>query len=259
MRTPSLPARALYALPLLASLSLAGPLCHAVIARETALPNAASSPSFFIAQQLTDRLIRVRDLARLAPHEANALGHLTVAYLPDGPGPFKLSAERRAALLRRRVPGHTLRLLVEGPVRFMVPSGTARMGEVGRAGRECFALRQNLAAGDYVTQAGVTPQPCLHEGAPRLSIRYDATAGAPIAAEPLASGTYLGALTLREGSPVGKGQPMSLWVSEGQVRIAREVTTLQSTRAGAGVFVRTADGKVLSAPLARAPQGKAAP
>jgi len=64
------------------------------------------------SMHLVERTIRVRDLARLSPDEARRFGALPVAWMPVGRSTLNLNAKRRAALLRRRVPGHPFPLLV---------------------------------------------------------------------------------------------------------------------------------------------------
>ena len=144
----------------------------------SALPAALSAHDRAAREvALTDRYIRVRDLAALQPHERTAIGALIAASVPAGRQHLELSAERRAALLRRRVPGQTLRPLLGGVVRFVVSSDRT-MTEDGRAGRECFALRQNLATGAYLANDALAPVACHHGPHPKLPLRYDRAAGA---------------------------------------------------------------------------------
>ncbi|MDD3799230.1 MAG: flagella basal body P-ring formation protein FlgA [Novosphingobium sp.] len=147
------------------------------------------------------------------------------------------------------MPGRDLRLLHEGPQRFAArAAGTG--GEDRRAGRECFALRQNLPAGAYVTGEVLVPAACKKDTARPLPLRYDASAGATELARPLSAGTYLGRVAVRAGEIVESGRTLVLSVREGPVRIEREVHALQPSRTGRAIFVRTADGQILAAPLA---------
>ena len=152
----------------------------------------------------------------------------------------------RWAWLRRRVPGHPLPLLLGGPVRFVA----AHAATMGRTGRACFALRHNLAAGDYVTEQTVTAAPCQATIPASLPLRFDPTAGAARADAPLAAGTYLGPLALREGRIVEQGRSLTLAITAGPVRIERRVAAMQSARSGHALFVRTAEGAILAAPFA---------
>ena len=198
------------------------------------------------SMHLAERTIRVRDLARLSPDEERRFGALPVAWMPDGRSTLDLNAERRAALLRRRVPGHPFPLLVEGPARFVAPPAAT----MGRTGRACFALRHNLAAGGYVTEDTVSVVPCQPTVPVSLSLRFDPAVGATRADAPLDAGVYLGPLALRHGGIVEQGSSLTLAIAAGPVRIERHVGAMQPARSGRSLFVRTAEGAILAAPLA---------
>lgn len=225
--------------PLLLSLALsAGLLPSALFAQE-----GGAAPL-----TLADRHIRVRDLAVLSPQQRSGIGALIAATVPVGQRYVELTAERRALLLRWRVPGQILRPLLGGAVRFIVP-GEEAMAEDGRAGRECFALRQNLAAGAYVVDTALAPTACEQGKHAKLPLRYDRAAGAAMALRPLPAGTYLGPLATQRAIPVESGRAMTLAITEGPVRIERQVHAAQSARAGGALFVRTSDGALVAAPL----------
>ncbi len=223
-------------------------LLSAIAALTTcALPAAlAAQESVAHSIYLAERIIQVRDLARLAPEAEHRFGSLPVAQIPDGHSALELSAERRAALLRRRVPSYLFPLRVEGPVRFAAPHAET----MGRTGRACFALRQNLAAGDYVIGDTIAAAPCRATLSASLPLRFDPAAGAARADAPLNAGTYLGPLALREGGLVKQGHNLTLAIHAGPVRIERRVSAMQPARSGHALFVRTAEGAILTAPLA---------
>jgi flagella basal body P-ring formation protein FlgA len=127
---------------------------------------------------------------------------------------------------------------------------TEPAGEDRRAGRECFALRQNLAEGSHVAGQDLLPVACRPGAQPPLPLRYDSAAGTPRSTAALPAGTYLGPLALRPEPVVEKGQKLTLAIAAGPVRIERTVEALQSSRSGRAIFVRTGDGQVVSAPLA---------
>lgn len=225
------------------------PLPIALALFASALPAALSPHEDSVPQvTLADRHIRVRDLAVLPPHQRTGPGALIAATVPAGQPYMELGAERRALLLRRRVPGQTLRPLLGGAIRFVVP-GEGAMAEDGRAGRECFALRQNLAAGAYAAGGALAPTVCQRGTRAKLPLHYDRAAGAAIALQPLPAGTYLGPLATQRTNPVESGRAMTLAITEGPVRIERQVHTVQSGRTGGALFVRTSDGALLAAPL----------
>ncbi|OCC22943.1 hypothetical protein MB02_14350 [Croceicoccus estronivorus] len=198
--------------------------------------------------QLADRRILVRDLALLSPEERETIGQLVAMRIPKGQTTIELSAGQRAVLLRRRVPGRDLRLLLGGSRRFAVRTAQIE-GEDRRAGHECFVLRQNLDAGAYITQEVVAPATCGHGGSPRLPLRYDNAASAAMLTRPLPAGTNLGSLSVSPRSVVESGQLLTLTVTQGPVTIERQVHAMQPSREGRAVFVRTVDGKILAAPL----------
>ena len=96
--------------------------------------------------------------------------------------------------------------------------------------------------------------PC--EAAPiRGLVSFDRRSGVARALSALPAGTPLGRLSVAEAPAVGAGDKLTLVSTVGPVRIQRAVVALQPGRNGGRVFVKAADGEVLSAPVA-AEEGK---
>lgn len=190
---------------------------------------------------LSGRELRMADLAKLSPGESATLGRLVAARLPAGAA-VAISAAERSRLLHLRVPGRDLALRDSGTVRFSTPA------EARRNAAGCAALTAPLDQGEYLDSGRVRAVPC--QASSSAALRHDPRVGAPFATAPLAAGTYLGRVSLREGQVIGSGSAMRLVSAAGPVTIEREVRTLQPARAGQSIFVATGDGAVITSQLA---------
>jgi flagella basal body P-ring formation protein FlgA len=88
-------------------------------------------------------------------------------------------------------------------------------------------------------------------GAP---VRFDRRASALRASAPLPAGTRLGRLALSAAPDIDKGDELTLRSTVGPVSVERQVVALQPGRSGGRVFVRDAEGQVMSAPLSVQPE-----
>lgn len=197
---------------------------------------------------LEDRNIRVSDLARLDANEAKTIGHMVVTFVPTRRQTIELSATQQATLLRRRLPGYELRLLLEGSAVFAAPAAETANKD-GRAGRACFALWQNLTAGSYLTRETLQPADCDNTSRAQLSLRYDPEAGASVTSRDLPAGTYLGPISPPPAHFAKAGDDMTLKVTVGPVVIERQTVALQPSGVGHAIFVRTRDGQIVAAPF----------
>ena len=109
-----------------------------------------------------------------------------------------------------------------------------------------MVLRAPIAEGEFLTRELAEETPCREEQ-PRLPLRYDRAAGAPVASEGLAAGTYLGHLTLAAGEIAAVGDKLRLVVRNGPVIIVREVSPIRAVRSGDPAIVKTGDGKIITA------------
>lgn len=223
----------------------ASPLFLAMVAIAT-----TGTPAKAHSANLTGREIHVADLAVLDPKEAMEVGRLVVGHLPLGQSSLELNADQRAQLLRRRVPGRNLRLLVNGPVRFNYQANK-RKDEAGRFGHDCFALRENLEAGQYLTAEKVSLTPCSTRNR-NLPLQFDRRVGMLRLSAPLMGGTYLGRIVAPEVEVVAANEILRFTMIDGPVRIERTVRAIQPGRVGQHIFFKTEDGASFSAPLASA-------
>lgn len=207
---------------------------------------------------LEGREIRVMDLARLDEVERARFGGLVVATIPAGRSRLDLDSARRAALLRRRVPGRDWPLLSPGVVRFQAGAhGRAAAGT--RGARGCFMLRQDVHAGDYLGAEDVLPAPC-RDRTQIAALRFDRRVNAPLACAHLSAGAYLGRMAVRGQAIVSAGSRLRLVTRDGPVTVERRVRAMQPARMGRNLFVRGEEesGPIFSSRLA-APAGAATP
>ena len=188
------------------------------------------------------REVRVRDLVVADGTLDLATADLVVLRLAADRARTALSAATVAALLRRRAPGLTVRADEGAEVTI-----ARRAASPPRPTAPCFATRRALAAGNPIASGDVVAAPCS-DGTPR-AVRYDRRTGSTLAAHALPEGAALGALALAPYRVIAPGTPLTLRSIAGPVTIERAVTTLQPGRSGGRVFVRDADGAVLSVAL----------
>ncbi|WEK46130.1 MAG: hypothetical protein P0Y56_14060 [Candidatus Andeanibacterium colombiense] len=124
-------------------------------------------------------------------------------------------------------------------------AGIASSAALADAG-QCLTLRSPVPTGGFLTPEVVEEVPCREDRA-LLPLRYDRGAKAPVAAEDLASGTYLGRISLRPGTIAAAGEKLQLVIHEGPVTIIRDVVPARAVRDRERAFVKTEDGQVLTA------------
>lgn|GEM_PF-1164558 len=207
----------------------------------------AAQPASAREIELDRREIVLSDIARLDHHTA-ALGPLVVLRVAEGTPRLELSPERQATLIRRRVPGHEIAAISPEPLRVVF------RGAGKAAPAPCLALKQGVAAGDFIHRDLASEVPCRADE-PTLPLRFDRVARAPMATEPLPGGTYLGRIALHPGEILAAGTPLTLLVRTGPVTVERVVRPLAPSRAGGRIFVRGDDGTVFAAPFAAAREG----
>ncbi|MDF2385701.1 hypothetical protein JMG10_29820 [Nostoc ellipsosporum NOK] len=188
--------------------------------------------------------LRVGDLVAAREGALPArVADLVVARLPHGATALALPARDIAALVRRRVPG----LRVSAPAGEMVRIRATIAALPARVGGSCFAAAAALPAGAAVKAGDVIAAEC--RGTMPAALRYDRD-GLAVTRAALPAGAYLGRLATLPRDAIGKGTPLTLRSAAGPVTVERAVTTMQSGRSGARLFVRDGEGKVFAAPLA---------
>ncbi|HEX8223864.1 MAG TPA: flagella basal body P-ring formation protein FlgA [Allosphingosinicella sp.] len=197
---------------------------------------------------LTSRHIRladVADLSALEPAARSRLAPRVIAIVPVGRSGITLSREAVRTLVRRSVPGLTVRAETsDAPLAFRV---TASGDERPRA--DCAELARPLAAGAALSARDLVPVACDDKAA-AAELRFDRLDRVARADRDLPAGTYLGRISPPSAVAVDKGDKLTMVSTSGPVRVTREVVALQAGRAGGRLFVRDNEGNVTSAPLA---------
>lgn len=191
------------------------------------------------------RLGDVADLSGLAPSERRRLEPLVIAAMPAGRSRIALTRQALAGLVRRSVPGLTLKPASSDSI---LTFTVAQPAEIRRA-QACAELARPLAAGAAVSEGDLAPVPCRSEAAP-AELRFDRRDRIVRSSGPLAAGAYLGRISTGPSPAVDKGDKLSLVATAGPVRVSREVVAMQPGRAGGRLFVRDSEGNVTSAPIA---------
>lgn len=207
-----------------------------------------------VSIDLRGREVRLGDVARLtgfAPAGDPALASRIIASVPRGRTQLSMTREALAGLVRRSVPGLGTWLRPgAGSVTFRAP---ARRHEAKGASGACAATAQPVAQDAALKTADIVTVPCeaREVGAP---VRFDRRASAVRASAHLPAGTRLGRLALPAAPNVDRGDELTLLSRVGPVSVERQVVALQAGRSGGRVFVRDAEGQVVSAPLSVQPE-----
>jgi flagella basal body P-ring formation protein FlgA len=191
------------------------------------------------------RLGDVADLSGLAPEARTRLAPRVLAAIPPGRSRITLSREALQALVRRNVPGLSLRPDSNGsPMAFRVAADSG-----DRTSGACAELTRPLADGAPLSDADLVAVDCRSNAA-SPALRFDRQDRVVRASGELAAGTYLGRISAPPAVAVDRGDKLTLVATAGPVRVSREVVALQAGRPGGRLFVRDSEGNVTSAPLA---------
>jgi flagella basal body P-ring formation protein FlgA len=191
--------------------------------------------------QLTDREIRLDDLAVAARGAADNMQNPIVARIPAGASRVEIDAETARRLIRNRIPAARFVLGFDDRIVFLAPQAVARTGV-------CYAAARSVPEGQIITAADVEPAPC----GPRErveAVAHDREALAPYARRSIAAAEYLGQIRPARERRIARNREVTLVTGGPGVAVARSVTTLQPGREGEMVFIRTADGAVFAVPL----------
>ena len=183
---------------------------------------------------LDDADLRVRDIA-ITKEGGDAI----LLRLAPGTRAVELGEDKRRQLVRNRLPGLLFELRHAGDL--LVARG---LGNERR--QTCLVTRRKIASGTYLLRDDVAPGPC-GDSRTKPALAYDRAATAVYARADIPAGTSIGNVSLPQAAPLAADSAVMLEFAEGPVVIQREVHTLQSSRPGCAVFVRTEDGEVLSA------------
>jgi len=197
-----------------------------------------------------DRSVRLGDVAAViggSAAEREQLSRGVLARLPLGRQQMVVSRAALADLVRRnaglRVSGEPAGTLT---IRFNPPEAAPQLGG-------CWAASERIVSGSLIRRDQVVEAPCEPK-AGLARVRFDVGSKAVRAAADIEPGTALGRLALPPEAVIEQGDRLALTSSSGPVTISRPVTALQPGRSGRRIFVRDADGAVLSVPAAPTPQ-----
>jgi hypothetical protein len=204
--------------------------------------------------QKADREIRIGDVVELdciAEDKRDAIGTLTIAVLP--PGQSRVEFERAAikALVRRRAPGLSLAAEPDDAGILVVSTSPPPTAPVAQT---CKQARNRIAAGRIIVSDDVEIVPCEPDAHP-APLAYDRSHNVVRATTDIAPGDHLGRLVMPRGV-YDTGEPISVAISIGNVRIERATTAVQPALAGQDIFVRDSDGVVFSVPTPAHPDGE---
>jgi flagella basal body P-ring formation protein FlgA len=135
------------------------------------------------------------------------------------------------------------------PTLLLAAAGASVTVGIVPAPEGCIELARPVVAGAALSGRDVVPVAC-DDGKAEAELRFDRLDRVVRANLNLPAGAYLGRVSLPPAVVVDKGDKLTLVSTAGPVRVTREVVALQAGRAGGKVFVRDADGNVISAPLA---------
>ncbi len=200
---------------------------------------------------LADHNIHVRDVVNDGCNVPAAVGEAVIAAIPRDQTGAHLTRAALADLLQRRIPMLSLVAADRAAeVAFHAPATPS-----AAAAGSCLASAVAIDAGNIINSDDVTPVPCSTEE--RASLVYDRTYGLTRAGVDIASGAYLGHLSLPLEHMPDAGDALSVVAAAGAARVERPVTAAQPASRGGALFVRDADGHVFAAPFADANGGRA--
>jgi hypothetical protein len=111
----------------------------------------------------------------------------------------------------------------------------------------CLAAVAAIPAGAVPVRTDFQPAPCGAEAS--RALRYDARHGVLTAARDIAEGEVIAAPPLSLLPEVRPGDRLILVARIGTATVERQVIAAQPGRHGRGLFVRTGDGLLISAPF----------
>ena len=190
--------------------------------------------------------VTVGDLIRLPASADPHLRRMVVFRAPAHD--VVLPAATVARLIQRRIPGVSLRPSMSAKI--VTIAGVPKPPRQSNVtARRCFRTARALAAGTASRRDDVTPTDCRAD-ARTASLRFNSATRDYQPIDAIPAGGYLGRLPTLHAIAIDRGDIAHLQSEQGPVTVEREVTALQPSRPGHRVFVATADGKILSAPLA---------
>jgi len=112
----------------------------------------------------------------------------------------------------------------------------------------CLTALAPIAAGSTPVRGDFAASSCAADSRPAL--RYEPAAGAVRAMRDIAEGEIIAAPPAAAMPDIRSGEPLFLVARVGSATVERAVTAAQPGRAGRPIFVRTPEGRLISASLA---------
>jgi len=194
-----------------------------------------------VVTELDRRTIHLADLAEMvSPAPANA-APIVIAHIPAGSTRVEIDEAAARRLIANRVPNARFELRFEDKIVFSAPPAKVKHAT-------CFAAAHNIASGSIISKSDVTQAQCSSEPV-ASALSFDRQAQAPIAAQEIFAGSYLGPISPASDAQLARGANVVLVTGGNGVRVSRSVSTLQAGRAGQMVFVLTMDGQVFAVPF----------
>lgn len=114
---------------------------------------------------------------------------------------------------------------------------------------QCLRALSDIAEGDVLRAEKFVVSDCTQRVGAQAFYRYVPSERAVRARRAIGAGTVAPRFAGFESTLAYAGDELTLLASSGPVAVTRQIRLLQSARPGERVFVRTADGEVLSAPF----------
>ena len=186
---------------------------------------------------LTDRFIRVSDLAVAPGNEDVVLGKLSTGQMA-----VDIDRAQAKSLIQNRIPGHNAVLRYNGVVRMVGQNrNDVRQGT-------CWSTRTRIEAGLPLEQESVEAVPCTNSRPANL-LSYHHASRTVVAKKSIEANTYLGAVRIAGKPVVTPDSELVVAYRDGPVKVERRVRSLQLGTPGRRVFVISEDGETISVAL----------
>ncbi len=198
---------------------------------------------------ISDPIVRlgdVADVSALPPALRSRAADLSVADL-GSKTVATVSQRRIAEYARRQIPGLGPWLDTEADrvVQIRVEARKEVTASLPQSAPTCARVTRAMASGDILSRPDLEPASC--SGIERPAFRYDDRTGGLRASRAMAAGEIVSRPAAISLPMIATGQTVTVRASVGPVVVERDVTALQSARAGQRFFVRSADGQVFTA------------
>lgn len=192
------------------------------------------------------RLGDVADVSALPPGLRSRAAELSVADL-GSETVATISQRRIAENARRQIPGlgPWLDTETDRVVQIRVEAREEATASLPQSAHTCARVTRALVIGDVLSASDLEPANC--SGVEHSAFAYDDKTGGLRASRAMAAGETVSRPPAFSLPTIATGQTVTVRASVGPVVVERDVTALQSARAGQRFFVRSTDGQVFTA------------